>query len=86
MVPDDNWRLDLLFFGVRPQELTWETIHINKVLARGRALSDFASVSLLDTDLHVKLHIKNLVSNGNRALIDITSTGKKQPPVILEIS
>lgn len=86
MVPDDNWRLDLLFFGVRPQELTWETIHINKVLARGRALSDFASASLLDTDLDVKLHIKNLVSNGNRALIDITSTGKKQPPVILEIS
>ena len=84
IVPEDNQRLDLLFYGVRPQELTWETIQINKALARGRTLLDFASVSLLDTGLHVKLHIENLVSNGYRALTDITSTGKEQPPMILE--
>lgn len=67
-VPEDNHRLDLLFCGVRPQELTWETIQINKVLARGRTLLDFTSVSLLDLGLHVKLHIKKLISNGNSTI------------------
>ena len=58
------------------QELTWETIQINKTLARERTLLDFASVSLPGTGLHVELHIRNLVSNGNGALTDTTSIGK----------
>lgn len=61
------------------QELTWEAIQINKALARGRTLLDFASVSLPDTGLHVELHIRNLVSNGNGALTDTTSIGKDNP-------
>lgn len=35
--------------------------------------------------LHVKLHIKNLVSDGNKVLTDIAAVGKlEQPPKILE--